>query len=49
MAKSKEKKQGQEVEMLKEFNFPEHGITLLATDIRDAEAKLQELLNNNSH
>lgn len=46
MPKNKEAKEVSLVENLTEFNFPEHDVTILAESIRDAEAKLQEILKS---
>lgn len=48
MAKSKENLAKQEVETLIEYNFPAHEVTVMATDLRDAENKLHALIKNNS-
>lgn len=47
MAKSKEKVDSNQVAVLREFSFPAYSLTILAADIREAEEKLQEVLNNN--
>mgnify|MGYP003403167245 CR=1 len=48
MAKSKEKIVNEEVQTLIEYNFPAYEVTVLATDLRDAENQLQALIKNNS-
>ena len=37
--------QEQPSEKLVEFNFPQHGITVKAENLEEAEAKLKELIN----
>ena len=32
-----------------EFNFPEHGVTIAAFDIQEAQEKLKKILNVNAH
>jgi translation initiation factor 2 alpha subunit (eIF-2alpha) len=48
MAKSKENNAKEEVQTLIEYNFPAYEVTVLATDLRDAENQLQALIKNNS-
>jgi len=48
MAKSKDTSVKEEVQTLIEYNFPAYEVTVLATDLRDAEKQLQALIKNNS-
>jgi len=46
MQKKKENPTVKLLQTLTEYNFPAYGITILASDIRDAEEKLQLVINN---
>lgn len=37
--------QTKDIKKLQEFNFPEHGITVEADTLEEAEAKLKKLIN----
>lgn len=46
MPKNKENPTAKLLQNLTEYNFPAYGVTILASDIRDAEEKLQLVINN---